>query len=81
MWIVSSRGKNSKPRAYEFPYSRELHTRLTAAKKRMEFGHDMAGELEAESNITGKRVDCHAFILSRNNTRHQNQVNNNYCCS
>ena len=55
MWIVSLQEKENKPRAYALPYSRELHTRLTAAKKRMEFGHNMAGELEAESEGTGKR--------------------------
>jgi hypothetical protein len=63
MWIVSSLETNSKPRAYELPYSPELHSRLTAAKKRMEFGHDMAGELEGESKGTGKRGSLPRFYF------------------
>lgn len=55
MWIVSLQNNENKPRAYALPYSRELHTRLTAAKKRMEYGQNMAGELEPESEGTGKR--------------------------
>ena len=55
IWAASLQDANSKPRAYEVPYSPELHSRLTAAKKRMEFGHDMAGELESDSQGTGRR--------------------------
>ena len=55
MWVVSLLQKDSKPRAYELPYSPELHSRLTAARKRMEFGHNMAGELEDDSRGTGKQ--------------------------
>ena len=63
MWIESLQGKENKPRAYELPYSRELHTRLTAAKKRMEFGHNMAGEMEADSKSTGKRGGLPRFYF------------------
>jgi len=63
MWIDSLQDKENKPRAYELPYSQELHTRLTAAKKRMEFGHDMAGELEAEENDNGKRGSLPRFYF------------------
>ena len=62
MWVESLVGQDRKPRAYELPYSPELHTRLTAAKKRMEFGHSMAGELEASSG-TGKRGGLPRFYF------------------
>ena len=63
MWVSPLLENESKPRAYELPYSRELHTRLTAAKKRMEFGQDMAGELEAESNVARKRGGLPRFYF------------------
>jgi hypothetical protein len=55
MWVVSLEDNKNKPRAYQLSYSQELHSRLTAAKKRMEFGHNMAGELEAETSDKSKR--------------------------
>lgn len=63
MWVESLQGKENKPRAYELPYSRELHTRLTAAKKRMEFGHNMAGELESDSKSTSMRGGLPRFYF------------------
>jgi hypothetical protein len=63
MWIVPLLEKDSKPRAFELPYSRELHTRLTAAKKRMDFGHNMAGELEEEVKANGKRGGLPRFYF------------------
>lgn len=62
MWVKSLLEQDSMPRAYELPYSSELHTRLTAAKKRMEFGHSMAGELEASSG-NGKRGGLPRFYF------------------
>ncbi len=63
MWVVSLQEKDSKPRAYELPYSPELHSRLTAAKKRMEFGHDMAGEMEGDSQSGGRRGGLPRFYF------------------
>lgn len=62
MWVQSLHSEDSQPRAYALPYNGELHTRLTAAKKRMEFGHNMAGELE-ESSGTGKRGGLPRFYF------------------
>ena len=63
MWVVSLLDNNNKPRAYQLPYSQELHTRLTAAKKRMEFGHTMAGELEEEASDNRKRGSLPRFYF------------------
>ncbi|TNF37783.1 MAG: hypothetical protein EP315_02160, partial [Gammaproteobacteria bacterium] len=49
IWASSLDENDTRPRAYELPYSTELHTRLTQARKRMEFGQTMAGELEADA--------------------------------
>ena len=63
MWVVSMVDNNKEPRAYELPYSQELHTRLTSAKKRMEFGHNMAGELESETSDNSKRGSLPRFYF------------------
>jgi hypothetical protein len=46
MWVVSLADARGEPRAYLLPYSKELHSRLTEAGKRMDFGQTMAGEME-----------------------------------
>lgn len=63
MWIVSLEDGEAKPRAYELPYTRELHSRLTAARKRMEFGQTLAGELEADADGLGKRGGLPRFYF------------------
>ena len=47
LW-VESLTDNSQPRAYQLPYQPELHSRLNDAKQRLEFGNNIAGELEGD---------------------------------
>jgi len=63
MWVISMADSNKEPRAYELPYSQELHTRLTMAKKRMEFGHNMAGEIEAGTSDNSNRGGLPRFYF------------------
>jgi len=63
IWATALQGNNNKPRAYELPYNRELHSRLAAAKKRMEFGQNMAGEIESDANATGGRAGLPRFYF------------------
>lgn len=63
LWIVSFEDASDEPRAYRLPYTRELHSRLTAAGKRMEFGQTLAGELEADTSGLGKRGGLPRFYF------------------
>lgn len=49
IWAESMVSGGSQPRAYQLPYHAELHSRLTAAQKRIEFGNTMAGEIPQDS--------------------------------
>lgn len=50
IWISSPDFDKSSPRAYQLPYHPELHTRLTAAQKRIQFGHTLVGEISNGTN-------------------------------
>jgi hypothetical protein len=50
IWISSLDADQAHPRAYQLPYDPELHSRLTAAQKRIEFGHTVAGEISADDD-------------------------------
>jgi hypothetical protein len=63
LWVVSLEDDEAKPRAYQLPYTRELHSRLTAARKRMEFGQTLAGELEMDAGGLGKRGGLPRFYF------------------
>lgn len=63
LWVVSFEDASDEPRAYRLPYTRELHSRLTAAGKRMEFGQTLAGELESETGGLGKRGGLPRFYF------------------
>ena len=53
----------NNPWAYHLPYNQEQHTWLMAAKMHMEFGHNMAGELEAEISDNSKRSGLPRFYF------------------
>jgi len=63
LWVVSLVDASDEPRAYRLPYTRELHSRLTAARKRMEFGQTLAGELDADAGGLGKRGGLPRFYF------------------
>lgn len=50
IWAGSLDFDDSRPRAYQMPYHPELHSRLEAAQKRIEFGHTMAGEITDDAD-------------------------------
>ena len=63
IWAASLDDAVNRPRAYQVAYSQELHSRLTQARKRMEFGHTMAGEMEAATEGTGTRGGMPRFYF------------------
>ncbi len=48
LWVESLTENSAEPRAYRLPYNPKLHSRLNDAKQRMEFGNNIAGELEGD---------------------------------
>ena len=53
IWISSLNSDQARPRAHQLPYHPELHSRLTAAQKRIEFGHTIAGEISDDTDGNG----------------------------
>lgn len=49
IWAESLVNDDKKPRAYQLPYHHELHSRLTAAQKRIKFGQTIAGVISRDS--------------------------------
>ena len=50
IWTSSLDSDKARPRAYQLPYHPELHSRLTAAQKRIEFGQTIAGEITSDTS-------------------------------
>ena len=50
LWVDSLLDEEARPRSYQLPYSKTLHTRITEAQSRMQFGQTLAGEVEASGS-------------------------------
>lgn len=50
IWAESLDTENARPRAYQLPYHKELHSRLTSAQNRIVFGNTMTGEIPLDAN-------------------------------
>ena len=61
IWISSLDFDDSSPRAYQYPYHPELHSRLEAAQKRIEFGHTIAGEISSDTSGNSSSVGLPRF--------------------
>lgn len=62
IWIEDLSRDDGKPRAYIQDYSAELHSRLQAAQKRIEFGQTMAGAMPSEGSSDGRSLPTFQFI-------------------
>ena len=62
IWIRDLSDPHAEPRAYAQDYNPELHSRLEAAQKRIEFGQTMAGEMPTEGEATGLALPRFEFI-------------------
>lgn len=62
IWVQDLGDPAARPRAYAQDYDPELHSRLEAAKKRMDFGQTMAGEMPGEGESTGQALPRFEFI-------------------
>lgn len=62
IWVKDLDDPGSRPRAYARDYNPELHSRLQAAQKRIEFGQTMAGEMPTEGKATGQALPRFEFI-------------------
>ena len=65
IWVKSLNEPNSQPRAYELPYQPELHTRLNEARKRMEFGNNIAGEMKGDKSGSKRGGLPRFYILEK----------------
>ncbi len=62
IWVEDLSLDDKKPRAYVQDYSPELHSRLQAAQKRMDFGQTMAGAMPSEGKSDGNVLPTFQFI-------------------
>ena len=54
MWVIPFDSDGQVPRAFELPYSPEMHERLTSAGERMQLGQTLAGTLRSEGGTAVK---------------------------